>query len=77
MLNLAGPGLLKERHLEALEPGWDSCKGQVGGMCIELELLERSSLWSSGKKGWSLDKEQTSENLTSLGQHGCKAKRGG
>lgn len=56
---------------EALEPGWDLCKGQMGGMCIELDLLEGTALWSSGeKRGWGLDKEQTSKDPTSLGHRG-------
>lgn len=43
----------------------------MGGMCIELDLLEGSPLWSSGeKRGWGLDKEQTSKDPTSLGYRG-------
>lgn len=41
------------------------------GMCIELDLLEGTALWSSGeKRGWGLDKEQTSKDPTSLGHRG-------
>lgn len=40
-------------------------------MGIGQELLEGSPLWSSGEeRGYSLDKEQTSKDPTSLGRRG-------
>lgn len=46
-----GPETSVGRTPEALKPDWDLFKEPVGGICIELELLEGSPLWYSRAQG--------------------------